>query len=276
MSHRKPLFEVLLRIAVLGTAALFTAPYLVMLASSFRSTASIAQSPLGFLNGEWSLANYRSVVRDNDVLMFYFNSIVVTTAIVALQVVTSVLAACAIGHLNPPGGRIVRVIIVVTLTVPPSATLVANFLTLNSLDLINTRAGLIVPFAASAFGVFLLTTYVESVPKAQIDAARLFELSVVERLRFVILPHIFPAVVAFAAFVFVGYWNEFFWPLIVLQDGESSLATIPFSIRRYLLVDPSGAPGWGPMMAAGTLALLPLSALLVLVQRSFTKTLAAT
>jgi ABC-type glycerol-3-phosphate transport system permease component len=164
-------------------------------------------------------------------------------------------------------------VIIVTLTVPPSAILVTNFLTLNSLDLINTRAGMILPFAASAFGVYLLTTYVESVPKHQRDAARLFGLSIFQRLRFVVLPHIYPAVVAFAAFVFVGYWNEFFWPLIVLPDANSPLATIPFSIRRYLLADPSGAPDWGPMMAAGVLALLPLSILLMLVQRSFSRTL---
>lgn len=85
------------------------------------------------------------------------------------------------------------------------------------------------------------------------------------------LPHIRPAVLAFAAFSFVGNWNQFFWPLIVLQSTK--YATVPFSIQAFLTVNPSGLPNWGPMMAAGSMALLPAVVLLVLVQRSFVTTL---
>jgi len=260
--------EVLTRAGLIAFGALFAVPYALILTASFRPSESVARAPLDIFGGGWSLGNYRAVLADNDVLGFYVNSVIVTTAIVAAEVVLGAAAAIALGHLRPAGGRVVGALVVATISVPIQAIAVTNYLTIDRLDLVNTRLGLIVPFAASAFGIYLMTEYAAAVPASQLDSARVFGLGPLSRIRHIVLPHMRPGIVAFAAFAFVGWWNEFFWPFIVLQGPE--LATVPFSIQTYI-VNPGGLPDWGPMMAAGALALLPLMILLVLVQRSFVR-----
>lgn len=272
MSPRRALpSELLLRAAVIVTAVAFALPYVVMLTASFRPSGAINAAPLSPFGGGWSFDNYAAVLDTNDFSRYYVNSVVVTVAIVFFQVILGVLAAFALGHLRPFGSRAIRVLIVAVLSIPEQALIIPNYLTLQDLSLLDSRWSLILPFAVSAFGIYFLTEYVLSLPRDQLDAARMFGLGPWDRLRRMVLPHIRPAIVAFAAFSFVGYWNIFFWPLIVLNDDR--LATVPFSVRAFLNVTPGGLPDWGPMMAAGTLALLPLLLLLVLVQRSFANTL---
>jgi multiple sugar transport system permease protein len=261
------------RIAILVCGLAFIAPYALMLCSSFRSSSAIRTSPLDLFGGGWSLANYRSVLDSGDTLTLYANSLLVTTAIVVLQLLLGIPAAFALGHLRPPGAKVVKALIVATLSVPIQATAVTNYLTIAHLGLVDTRRALVLPFLASAFGVYLLCEYAESVPSSQIDAARMLDLGILGRLRNMVLPHMRPAILAFAAFSFVGWWNEFFWPFIVLSDPGKK--TVPFAIQAYISV-PGGFPDWGALMAAGTLALLPMLLLLLMVQRSFARTVSVT
>jgi ABC-type glycerol-3-phosphate transport system permease component len=258
------------RVAVAMVGVIFVLPFLLMLLSSFRRSADVIADPLNPLVGSLTLDNYRQVWEETDVVRFYLSSTVTTTLIVGLQAVTSIAAAYGLGHLHPAGTRTIRAIVVVVLSIPIPAIAITNYLNLARWDLVGTRASLIAPFAASAFGVFLLTQYVEAVPRSQLDAARSFGLGPAARFRLVVLPSIRPGVAAFVAFAFVGWWNEFFWPFIVLRDDE--LATVPFIVRRYE-ISPNGLPDWGPLMAAGTIALLPVAGLLALLQRSFARTL---
>jgi multiple sugar transport system permease protein len=240
-----------------------------MLCSSFRSSDAIRRSPIDLFGGGWSLSNYRSVMQAGEILTLYANSLLVTTAIVSLQLLLAIPAAFAIGHLRPRGSKIAKALIVATLSVPIQATAVTNYLTIADLGLVDTRRALVLPFVASAFGVYLLCEYAESVPASQLDAARMLDLGVYARLRMMVLPHMRPAILAFAAFAFVGWWNEFFWPFIVLTDPGKQ--TVPFAIQSYIAA-PGGLPDWGALMAAGSLALLPMALLLVMVQRSFART----
>lgn len=268
MTARRHLAGGTVRVAVLLCGALFVVPYLITLCSSFRPSAAVQASPFSPFGGGWSLDNYREVVRDQDMLRFYLNSTVVTVAIVAFQLLLAIPAAFALGHLRPRGSRVVKAVVIATLSVPAQAIAITNYLSIDHLDLIDTRRGLVLPFIASAFGVYLLCEYAESVPRSQLDAGRMLGLGVLTRLRWMVLPHMRPAIAAFAAFAFVGWWNEFFWPFIVLSSEDAQ--TIPFAIQHYV-ANPSGVPDWGPMMAAGALALLPMLLLLVLVQRSFVR-----
>jgi ABC-type glycerol-3-phosphate transport system permease component len=260
-----------LRAVVILVGLGFALPYLVMLTASMRPSQSVTEAPLSIFGGGWSLDNYIQVLDSDHILHYYVNSVITTVAIVGLQVVIGVLAAFALGHLRPPGSRALIAVFVAVLSVPEQALLVPNYLTLDHLGLLQSRWALILPFAASAFGIYFIAEFVASIPGDQLDAARMFSLGPFDRFRRMVLPHIRPAVLAFAAFSFVGYWNEFFWPLVVLQGPKFS--TVPFSIQAFLTVDPSGLPDWGPMMAAGSLALIPVVILLVLVQRSFAATL---
>ena len=265
---RRRLTDATVRSAIIACGALFVVPYVLTVCSSFRPSAAVQSSPFSLFGGGWSFGNYREVWHDIGLLRFYLNSIVVTSAIVGLQLLLGVPAAFALGHLRPRGSRVVKALVIATLSVPTQAIAITNYLTIDHLGLIDTRRGLVLPFLASAFGVYLLCEYAESVPASQIDASRMLGLAALARLRWMVLPHMRPAIAAFAAFAFVGWWNEFFWPFIVLTREENR--TIPFAIQHYV-ANPSGIPDWGPMMAAGSLALLPMLLLLVLVQRSFVR-----
>jgi len=260
------------RTAIALCGAIFFLPYLVMLVDSFRPSASIHEAPLSVFGGGWSLHNYQQVLEHNHILRFYINSVVVTTGIVGLQLLLGIPAAFALGHLEPIGSGVIRVLVIVALSVPTPAIAITNYLAISHLGLIDTRLGLVVPFAASAFGLYLMSQYAASVPRTQLDVSSLFGLGIVSRFLYVVLPQMRPGIYAFTVFAFIGWWNEFFWPFIVLQD--QSKWTVPFSIYNFLFNSPSALPDWGPLMAAATVALLPLIVFLVLVRRSFSKLVA--
>jgi ABC-type glycerol-3-phosphate transport system permease component len=220
-------------LALLACGLAFAIPFILIVASSFRSSTAIRESPWNLFGGGWSLDNYEFVIHDSPILRYYTNSVLVTTLIVVAQVITGVAAAFAFGYLRPVGTVLLYVLVVATISVPIQAIAVTNYLTIADFNLLNTRSGLIIPFLASAFGVYLLTEYVRSVPKTQTDAASLLGLGIAARFRFIVFPHMIPGVLAFAAFAFVGWWNEFFWPLIVLQDDHfpSSSSWQSFSAR---------------------------------------------
>ncbi|MDY7103495.1 MAG: carbohydrate ABC transporter permease [Actinomycetota bacterium] len=249
----------------------FAAPYALIVASAFRPTEAISRAPLQIFEGGWSFANFSVVLADLDMLALYRNTVVTTTAITACQIVTAVAAAYALGRLRPRGGAVVQSLLVVVLAVPGPALIIPNFLTLDALGMLDTRWALVLPFAATAAGTYLLTQHVRQVPETQLQAADLFGLGRWSTFRHVVWPYIAPGAAAFAAFSFVTHWNAFFWPLIVLRSDAN--ATLPFAIAGYQKqVD--GFPDWGPAMAAAALALLPLAVLLVIVQRYFARTLA--
>jgi len=253
-----------------ATALAFALPYLLIVTASFRPTRSIATDPLSPFGGGWSLDNFRQVLVDLDFVRIYSNSVLVTVAIVAAQLVLAIAAAFAISYLRPRFGGLVQATLLVVIAVPGPALAVPNYLTLNTLGALNSKPALILPFCASAVGAFVLIQQAKGVPESQLHASALFGLSRWEAFRHVVLPRIAPMAAAFGAFSFVTHWNSFFWPLVVLRDNTH--ATLPYAIAGYQKqVD--GFPDWGPAMAAAALALLPLAVLLVLVQRYFAKTL---
>jgi multiple sugar transport system permease protein len=262
--------DALVRVAVVLVGAIFVLPFLIMLLTSFRPSEWVLSDPINPFLGGFTLENYATVWSETPVLRYFANSLVTTSLIVAFELVTSVAAAYALGHLRPWGSRALRTIVVLVLSVPTPAIAITNYLNLAGLGLVDTLPGLVLPFVASAFGVFLLTQYVEAVPESQLDAARVFGLGPVQRFRQVVLPSIRPGIAAFVAFNFVGWWNEFFWPYIALRSD--TYTTVPFLVR-YFQISPNALPDWGPLMAAATIALLPVALLLVLLQRSFARTM---
>ena len=197
---------------------------------------------------------------------YVLNSAFVAAAIVVLQLVTSVLAAYAFAFLAFPGKRLLFLVFLATLMVPAEATIVANYETIQNLEWIDTYQALVVPFAATAFGTFLLRQAFLQVPQDLQDAARLDGYGHLGFLRHVALPVARPAVAAFTVFSFLLAWNQYLWPLLVTNDDDHR--TVQIGLKALL----SGNIDELNLIMAGTvIAGLPILVLLVLFQRQLVR-----
>ncbi len=239
--------------------------YLVCL--SFKLGGEVIQYPPNILPKQIDFENYRAALAAAPLFRFLLNSLIVSLGITALQVFTSILAAYALARLEFRGKRVALVLILATMMVPGEVTIIPNYFTLASLDWLNTYSGLIFPFSASGFGVFLLYQFFRTVPKELEEAAIVDGAS---RLRFlfqILVPLSLPAILAFAVYAFVAAWNQYLWPLVVTQSTEMQTAQIGIGMLR----SQNESVNWGVVMAATATLIAPSVALFLATQRQFVR-----
>ncbi len=201
---------------------------------------------------------------------YLFNSFVVAVLVTVAQVVTSVLAAYAFALLEFPGKRVLFLVFVATLLVPLEATLVVNLQTVDSLGWLNTYQGLAVPFLATAFGVFLMRQVLLTLPRDLRDAAAIDGVGHLGFLRHVAVPLVRPTIGALALFSFLGTWNQYLWPNLVINEADMN--TVQSGLRllaRSSLSEPN------LVMAGTVIAAIPIFLALLLFQRQLVRGLTA-
>jgi sn-glycerol 3-phosphate transport system permease protein len=197
-------------------------------------------------------------------------SAVMTTIIVAAQLVTSILAAYAFTFLDFPGRRVAFAAFMATLMLPIEVTLIPNVITMRELGWMNSMQGLTAPFLATAFGTFLLRQGFLGIPRDLRDAAQLDGFGHLGFLRRVALPVTRPVIASFAVVAFLSAWNQYTWPRAVVT--ESSWETIQIGLRSLATatVDKSNIA-----LAAALIAAVPVLALLIFLQRHLIRGLTA-
>jgi len=256
-----------LRHAVLfaGTAVML-APFVLMFATSFKPKEEIFSPEFHLLPQRWAgIENYREALTQVPLLHFLLNGVLVTTAIFALQVLVSVPAAYALAKLRFRGRTTLFGAVLLCLLIPYQATALPIYLLFYLLGLLNTYTALILPFTISVFGIFLMRQFFLSVPDDLIDAARIDGISEYGIVWSVMAPAAVPALVAFGIFSVVAHWNDYFWPLIAIND--QSLYTPPLGIA-FLKLNGEGT-AYGPLMAAATIVIAPLVIAFLVAQRRF-------
>jgi sn-glycerol 3-phosphate transport system permease protein len=244
---------------------LFPLFYLVCL--SFKTGGEAMIYPPRLLPHALNAENYRTAVATAPLWRFLFNSLLVSGAITALQVLTAILAAFALARFDFPGKSPAFGFIVATMLVPGEVTIIPNYFTLARLGWIDAYAGLIVPFSASGFGVFLLYQFFRTIPKELEEAAALDGAS---RLRFlfqIAVPLSMPAITAFAVYAFINAWNQYLWPLVVTQSTNMQTAQIGLGMFR----SQNESLSWGVIMAATTLLVSPTLLLFLAAQKQFVR-----
>ncbi len=201
---------------------------------------------------------------------YLFNSLVVALVVTAFQVVSSVLAAYAFAILKFPLKNLFFVLFIATLLVPLEATLVVNFDTVDALGWANTYQGLALPFLATAFGVFLMRQVFLSLPPDLRDAARIDGVGHLGFLIHIGIPLVRPTLGALALFAFLGSWNQYLWPnLIVNQTDMNTVQSGLRVLSRSNLDQPN-------LVMAGTfVAAIPVAVVLLLFQRQLVRGLTA-
>jgi multiple sugar transport system permease protein len=193
---------------------------------------------------------------------FMLNGLIVATIGTVLCVLTSALAAYAFARIDWRGREGVFFIYLMTLMIPQEVLVVPMFIMMQRLGWVNSYPALIVPWALTAFGTFLLRQFMLTLPHELEEAARIDGANRFRIFTQVILPLTVPALLTLGVFTFIGYWNSFLWPLLTVSDVN--MATVPLGLNMFL-----GQTGnqWNLLMAASTISIIPAAILVALIQR---------
>lgn len=253
-------------------AAMVLLPFIWMLSISVKPHAEVFSTEISLLPKNPTLQNYWHAISQTDIPLYLMNGVIVTGSILFLQLLFTVPAAYALAHRDFVGKKIMFGAIVAALLVPFHVTAIPVFIGFAELKILNTYTALILPFTATAFGMFLLRQAFARIPKELIDAARIDGMSEMGIAWRVAFPLGMPTVIAFAIFSVTAHWNDLFWPLIATTDPD--LATPPRGILFFR--DEESGDDIGPLMAGATLVIAPLVIGFLLAQKRFTQGLAST
>lgn len=234
-------------------AALFVLPYLYMVAVSFQPRSLAIQPKPYWIPPAATLEHYQFLLNDSLIVEWTINTFVIAGVTTILVLLLDSMIAFSLARLDWPGQAVVLSVIVASFMVPYYLNIVPLFTLVANLGLVNSLWGVILPATAGPLGVFMLYQFFKDVPEEYEEAARLDGFSNFQVYTHIILPLSKPILTALGMFMFVWNWNQFLWPLIVLQDDGSF--TLPIGLVSLL----SGTiyrPG--RIMAAAVLASIPL------------------
>lgn len=242
-------------------------PIFYLVCISFKVGGEVIKYPPVLLPRSLNPANYSEALAAAPLGRFLLNSFIVASAMTLLQVTTAILAAFALARMEFKGKKLVLGFIVATMMVPGEVTIIPNYFTLAHMNWLDSYQGLILPFAASGFGIFLLYQFFRTIPKELEEAVYMDGAS---RLRFLfqfVVPLSLPAIFAFAIYAFVGAWNQYLWPLVVTQSTQMQTAQIGIGMFR----SQNESVSWGVIMAATTMLITPTILLFVATQKQFVR-----
>ncbi|MBN3950192.1 MAG: carbohydrate ABC transporter permease [Nostoc sp. NMS7] len=237
----------------------------------FTSFAATAASPENLFKNNWSLANYRVAWQQGKFLLAFANSTLVAIAVTAFQILTSALAGYALARLKFRGRQALLLVVLATLVIPFQLLVIPIFLVLKWGHLINTYWALILPTAVNGFGIFLLRQYFQTIPVELEEAAAIDGANRLQILWRVMLPLARPALVTLFLFTFIGEWNDLFKPLVFTTRPE--LRTVQLALAEF---QEQFTNNWPLMMAAVTIATVPVMVLFLIGQRQFIQGIATT
>ena len=245
-------------------ALLSLAPLLWMLSVSFMPAGGASRFPPPLLPSAPTLDNYRALFERIGMGGYFLNSVLVSSITTLLSLAINAMAGYAFAKLRFAGRERIFRTLLAALVIPGQVAMLPLFLLLKQMGLVNTYAGVVVPALASIFGIFLVRQYARSIPDELIEAARIDGAGEARIFVSVVLPMLKPVLVTLAIFTFMGTWNDFMWPLIVLTDQSNyTLPVALASLSREHIQDVE------MMMAGAVLTVLPVLLLFLLLQRYY-------
>jgi len=262
----KPLVKGITWYTVLvGIGLVIAAPVLWMASTSVKSNSDATTVPPSFLPRETSTGGYQTVLTaesQTPVLRWFLNSLLAASLHGLLVLIVASAAAYALARMEFRGRRALFAIIVATLFVPPFALLIPNYLIVDKLGWLDTITALVVPGAASAFGVFFLRQFFLSLPAELEEAAELDGANRFQIFTRVVLPLSKPALATLAVLSFLTNWNDFLWPIYVLFSPQR--LTLPPGLNNLQSAYTTDYP---TIMAGAVLASVPVLVLFMIAQR---------
>jgi multiple sugar transport system permease protein/sn-glycerol 3-phosphate transport system permease protein len=240
---------------ILLICALTIFPFLWMLSTSFKVPTEVFTKDIRLIPHSPTLRNFPDAFDYFPVAQWMWNSFGIAMLTTIGKVLISVPAAFAFGRLRFRGDRLFFSAVLATMIVPGIVTVVPNYILVSDLNWMNSWVGVIIPsLPGTAFFVFLLRQSVRTLPQDLIDAARIDGASTFKLLLQIVVPNIKPAIAVVVILSFLGAWNQYLWPLLILNDFDSkTLATG----MQFFTNNTDSAQMWGPMMATAAIAVIP-------------------
>ncbi|HEX8496735.1 MAG TPA: carbohydrate ABC transporter permease [Actinomycetales bacterium] len=245
----------------------FLLPFVWMVLTALKPADEVfATNPVGS-SFEWG--NFAQAWTYLPFGRFMVNGLLVSVAGTVVVLVSSTLGAYAFARMRFRGRNAVFLIYLGTLMIPQEVIVIPMFILMQQLGWVNSYAALILPWAFTAFGTFLLRQFFLGIPIELEEAARVDGAGRLRTLVQVVLPIARPALAVLAVFTFIGYWNSFLWPLVIVNSTD--MATVPLGLNMF-----RGQQGnqWHLMMAASTISMVPTVVLLVALQRHLVRGIA--
>lgn len=283
---RRGFDTVLKYVPMILLAFFFVFPLWFMIVSSFKGSNeqifADLRSMRAFLPvGELTLDNYRSVFTNSNFPRYFLNSVVITAIVIALSLFINSMAAYALSRLRWRGQKLLLSLIIATLIIPGDATIMPLLLLVSRLPSLSFADGItvtqgwfntyhvqIIPFLSSAFSIFLFYQFFQDIPKDLDEAALVDGASRFLIYRRIIVPLSAPVFASVAILTFLGKWNDFLWPVMVIQSDE--LRPVMVGLQFFFQQNVQ----WGEVMAYTTLITLPVLAVFLAFQGAFVKSIA--
>jgi multiple sugar transport system permease protein len=261
---RKAAQRLALHLFLLLIAGFTMLPFFWMVGASFMSTGEASTFPPRFIPVHFTWEQYSQLFQRMNLGDYFLNSLILAVSVSVISLIVNSLAGFAFAKYQFRCRRPLFVFLLSSMIIPAQVTMLPVFLLLNKLGLLNTYFGIIIPGMASIFGIFLIRQYLQGIPDSLIEAARIDGASDFMIYWRIILPLAAPILVTLALFTFMGTWNDFLWPLIVMSRED--MYTLPVALANLLgehVLDPE------LMMAGSVITVLPVIIVFLLLQKYY-------
>ena len=275
LSRRKikdKLITALMYSVLIGISLFMLLPFVWMLSTSLKPENEIFKLPPVVISPNFNLNSYKDLIEQRNILRIVANTFIIAASATLLQLFFCALGGYGFAKFKFKGRSQLFAILLATMIVPFTVLMVPLYITMLNFGWIDTFWPLIIPGAASAFGIFFLRQYISSVSDELLDAARIDGAGEFLIFRRVILPIIMPGLISLGMIFFMGAWNNFMWPLVILKSPDNF--TLPIAIRS-IVGGFVGRPVFNLQMAASIISILPLLVIFLVFQRRFVEGITA-
>jgi multiple sugar transport system permease protein len=251
-------------VVLLAACVIALVPFLYVLSTSFKETQSLFTYPPNWLPSPLFLGNYTNLFVEHPFLRWTLNTLFIATTVTLIKVFIDAAAAYALAKMRFAGKGLVSLALLLSVAIPVAALIIPLFFLMRSAGLLNTYIALILPPLANPLGIFMIRSFIVSLPDDLDHSARLDGASEFGIFTTIILPLVRPGLVVHAVFTFMLQYTNFLWPLVAVQDDDRQVLTVGISsLKAIFVVD------WGLISAALLVAAVPITVLFVFLQRFF-------
>jgi ABC-type glycerol-3-phosphate transport system permease component len=255
--------------AILVFYAIFSLlPFIFAFLSSFKPEAQVLAQPPSLLPQNPTLQHFQEIFQSREFPFpnYIMNSLLYAAVSAGLNVVLGAMAGYAFGRMEFPGKNILFALTLAVLMIPSNLIMIPKFLVANSLGLVNTLGALIIPAAVTPVSVVLMTQFLKTLPRELEESAMIDGAGRVRTFWQIIFPLIRPAMITVAIFQFQGAWNDFIWPLLVMQDADKYTLTVGLTFFKGVHYTQ-----FGLLLAGAMINVAPLVVVFFIFQRYFMK-----